>query len=167
MRGARKIEIAELKVRNEASRGGNDDIGALGEGLSFLFEADAVVSAVDSDAVRARVVGKTLQGLVDLLRQFACGRHDEAVHSVVRMRLIAQNGEHREEIGRGLAGSGLCDANEVFAFEEMGDATCLYGSAFFETHVPKCVEHVFAQGEVFKIDGFIGGRFCGVFGRNL
>ena len=137
------------------------------EGFSFLFETDTVVSPVDSDAVGARVVGKTLQGLVDLLRQFARGRHDEAVYCVVRMRLIAQNGEHREEIGRGLTGSGLCDANEVFAFEEMGDATSLYGGTFFETHVPKCVEHVFAQGEVFKIDGFIGGRLGGIVCRNL
>ena len=166
MRGARKIEIPQLEMRDEAAGRGNNDVCALRKGFAFLFEADSVVASVDGNAVGARVVGETLQGLVDLLGQLTCRRHDEAVYGVLRVRLFAQDGKHREEIGRRLAGAGLCNADEVLALEEGRNATRLYGGTLFETHVPKCVEHVFAEGEVFKIDGAFG-RLFRVFGRNL
>ena len=56
--GARKVEIPQLEMRNEAAGRGNNDVCALRKGFAFLFEADAVVASVDGNAVGARVVGE-------------------------------------------------------------------------------------------------------------
>ena len=72
MGGARKIEVAQLEVRNQATWGGNNDVCTLGKGFALLFKSDAIVTAIDSHAVSFGVIGKTLESLVDLLRKFAC-----------------------------------------------------------------------------------------------
>ena len=151
-------------MRNQTSGSGDDDVSTLLEGFAFLFEPYAVVPSVHSHAIDAGIICKPLQGLVNLLCKFARGGHDEAVDGICIVRRSREQGEHGEEIGSRLAGSGLRDAYEVPAFKDRWNALCLDGSALFKAHVPKGIEHIIAQREFFE-KGF--GAACRSWGRGM
>ena len=132
----------------EASGGGYDDVGALGESSALLFVALAVIAAIHGHAVDVHIVGKALEGLVNLAGEFAGGGHDEAVDGVGGVWLLLEEGEYGQKIGRCLAGAGLCDAYDVASLKEMRDALLLHGRALFEVHVPDGVEDVVGKGKV-------------------
>jgi len=133
-------------VADEAAGGGDDDVGAQLQGALLLFVADAVVAAIDADAGDVvEVVGEALHGLVNLLGQFAGGGHDDTVDGIAREAAVAQLREDGEEVGGCLAGSGLCDTDEVAALQEWGDGLFLNGGALGEVHVVEGIEDVVVE----------------------
>ena len=143
---AREIDVAQRHVGDEAAGGGDDHVGTEGEALELLVVAVAVVAAIDGHARHAvEMVGEALHGLVDLLGQLARRRHDDAVDGVGRIAAVGQLGEDGEQVGCRLARAGLGDTQDVAAFEDVGDAAFLYGSARLELHVVQGVEHIIVQ----------------------
>lgn len=76
MGGAREVERAQLQMRDEAARSGNDHISARAQAFSFLLIARTVVAAVDGHTVDVHIIGKALHGLVYLLGQLTRRSHD-------------------------------------------------------------------------------------------
>ena len=75
-----QIDVAQADVGDESSRCGNDHVDSRLHTLKLLVVAVAVIAAVDSHTAHVWcIVGKALHGLVDLLGELACGRHDDAI----------------------------------------------------------------------------------------
>ena len=56
MSGAGEVERAQLQMRDEAARGGNDHISARAQAFSFLLIARTVVAAVDGHTVDVHII---------------------------------------------------------------------------------------------------------------
>ena len=77
----------------QAAGRGNYDVGAALQTLAFLLVAHAIIAAVNGYSVDIHIITKALQGLINLLRQFARGRHHQTVDGVCRMRFLLQKRE--------------------------------------------------------------------------
>ena len=135
---------------DEAAGSGQHDVGTCLERTALLLVAHAVVAAIHGHSIDPCVVGKALQGLVDLARQLTGGRNDQAVDRVGRMFVALQQGEQGEQVGCRLARSGLGHTQHVAVFEYGRNAARLYGCAFLKAHVVERIEHIVRQVEVFK-----------------
>ena len=140
--GAAEVERAELQMGDESPGGGQHDVGAGLERTPLLFVARTIVAAVDGHGIDAGVVGKALQGLVNLPRQLPGGGNDEAVHRVGGMFVALQQGEQGQEVGGGFPCAGLGYAEHIAPFDNGGNALRLNGRAFFKTHIIECIEHI-------------------------
>ena len=135
-----QIHVAEADVADEPARSGDDDIRPLLHSLLLLFVADAVVSAIyghTADAVQ--IVAEALHGLVNLLRQFSRGAHDDTVDGILGESAILKQAQDRQKISRSLSGSGLRNAHHVPSFQDAWDGMFLDWSGFYEVHVVQCV----------------------------
>ena len=127
-------------MADEPAWSGDDDIRSLLHSLLLLFVADAVVSAIyghTADAVQ--IVAEALHGLVNLLRQFSSGAHDDTVDGILGESAILKQAQDRQKISRSLSGSGLCNAHHVPSFQDAWDGMFLDWSGFYEVHVVQCV----------------------------
>ena len=130
-------------VGEQSSRCGNDDIGAHLESLGFYIEAAAVVAAVDGNAGDAvEVVAKALHGLVNLLCQFACRSHDDAVDGILGVAAVVEHREYGQQISRCLARTRLGDADEVALVQNLRDTLFLNRCHLLEVHVVQRVEYI-------------------------
>ena len=130
-------------MAQQAAGGGNDDVGTQTQALQLLVVAVAVVAAVDGDARDAvQIVAEALHGLVYLLCQLACGRHDNAVDGVLRVVAVVEHREDGQQVGRRLARARLCHAEHVVAVKNLGYTTFLYGCHVLEVHVVERVEDI-------------------------
>lgn len=145
MGGAGEVERAQLQMRNEAARGGNDHISARTQAFSFLLIARTVVAAVDGHTVDVHIIGKALHGLVYLLGQLTRRSHDQAVDGIGRMGILTEQGQQGQKIGRGFSCAGLGDAHDITAFKDWGNTLFLDWGAFVKVHIVKSVEDVVAK----------------------
>ena len=81
-RHTRQVHVAHLQVGQQSARCGNHHVSSQRQSAFLLFKEYAVVSAIDSHAAYRHEVGKALHLLVNLLRQLACGCHDDAVDGI-------------------------------------------------------------------------------------
>ncbi len=114
----------------QAARAGHQDIHALLEGLDLRRRAHA---AVDGDAAQLGPRGEHADDLVDLLGQLARRRDDEGARQAVRrpgrgIQQLVEDGQHE---GGGLAGAGLCRADDIPAAQGGGQGGFLDGSGGF------------------------------------
>ncbi len=78
------------------------------------------------------VLAEGLEMLGDLRRQFAGGLKDQRARHARSRAASLEPGQHRQHEGRGLAGSGLRDAEHVAAGDGHGNGFLLNGSRFLE-----------------------------------
>ena len=141
-----QVQSAQFHVCDESSGCGDDDIGSAFQTSPFLFVAFAVVATIDGYAVDVHVVAKSLQCLVDLSGQFAGRCHDEAVDCILWVRLLLQQGEQWEQVGCRLAGSCLCDSDDIVSVKDGRYTFFLYRCALVKSHVIECVQQVVVKG---------------------
>ena len=138
-----QVYVAQRDMGDEASGCGYHHVGSHAQALELLVVAVAVVAAVYSHAAHAlQIVAEALHGLVYLLCQLACGRHDDAVDGIGGVASVVDLAQYGQQVGGGLAGAGLCHAEHVVSVQYLRDTLFLYGSASVEAHVVQCVEHV-------------------------
>ena len=89
-----EIEAAQLQVGNQASRSGDNDVGAALEAVAFVFVTFAIVASIYGHAIYIHIIRETLKGLVYLPCQFTRWSHDEAVDGIVGMGMLLQKGEN-------------------------------------------------------------------------
>ena len=103
-------------MTDETSWSGNYYVGTHLETLEFLIVAVAVVASIYSHAANAvEIIAEALHGLVNLLGKLACRAHDYAVDSVLGESAVVKTRENRQQIGSGLAGTGLRLSDDVLA----------------------------------------------------
>ena len=109
-----EAHFALLHEVEQAARRRGEDVHAVREILALLAVADA---AVDDGHAQVGILGKILERLLDLHREFARGLEDEAAHLAVRREPL----ENRQRERRGLARARLCRADHVAAGEHHRD----------------------------------------------
>ncbi len=73
----------------------------------LLGKSGSVCSAVDGHAVDRDVVGEAFHLAIDLLGEFAGGRHHDAVYIVFCFGHVGQAVDDGEQIGGGFSGASL------------------------------------------------------------
>ena len=77
---------------DEAAGRGNHHVSTQLERPDLLIVTVAVVASVNGHAAHiVEVVAEALHGLVDLLCQFTCGRHDDAVDGILGVTSIVKH----------------------------------------------------------------------------
>ena len=111
-----QIYVAQADMAYKTAGSGYDDIGTHGKAAFLLLKADAVIASVDGGAGYVGKVGESFNLLVNLLSQFTGGHHNEAIHRVFRVATLGQLVKYGEQVGGGLAGSGLRYSYKVMSF---------------------------------------------------
>ena len=102
--------MSHADMGEQAPWRGNDHVSTHLEAFRLHVETAAVITAIDGDARDAvQIVAKALHGLVYLLCQLACGGHDDAVDGILGIAAVIKHAQHRQQVGSGLARTGLCD----------------------------------------------------------
>ncbi len=130
--------------------GGDDHIGTHLQSTLLTGEFLAVSAAVDSHARHWQEVGESLHLTVDLLGKLACGCHDYAVDSVLRVLVFGKFVYDRQQIGGGLAGAGLGYREQIASLKHDRYGAFLYGCALREIHVIEGVEDTVAEVSLIK-----------------
>src|SRR5690606_16617479 len=148
---------AAFEVVLDAAGGADDDVDAVAQGALLGDVGGAAVDGQDADVVH--LAGEGLDGVGDLHGELARGGQDEGLDLAEGG---VDGGEQREAEGGGLAGSGLGDAGDVAAGEELGDGAGLDGGGGDEAEVVDGGAQGCGQVEVGE-GGFVGGgrRGCG------
>ena len=138
-------------MAQQSSRCGYQHIGTKPHAFQFLFVSSTVVAAINGHRTHTvEVIAETLHRLVDLLGQFAGGRHDDAVDGILWIVAIVEHREDGQQIGCRLTGSRLCDSQHVVAVENLWDTTFLDRGHVLEMHVVEGIEDVIVQICFFK-----------------
>ena len=147
-----QIERTALEVVHHAPRCADDDMGAATKRIQLWRVA---LAAVDRQHMQAgQLGGVLLERLGDLDREFT-GRHEHQ-----DLRFAARDIEHRQERQRecgGLAGAGLCLADEVLASEQHGDGGGLDGRRRLVADIRQGGEHGLRETEIREGHRGIGG----------
>lgn len=142
-RHAAEVHFAQTEMADKPSGGSYHHIGAQSQRLHLLVVTVAVVASIDGHAAYIlQIIAESLHGLVDLLRQFSCGTHDNTVDCLVGEAAVGQSAEYGQEVSGRLAGTCLGNAHDVVAVEYLGNTFLLNGCARIEVHVVECIEHV-------------------------
>jgi len=107
-----KVAGALLDVIEEASRRGDDDVGAVLQGLGLAAIADTAENHGHFELGKAGIIPKRS---FDLGGEFARGFENERARATAG---FAEFGENREGKGSSLAGAGLRAADHVLAGED-------------------------------------------------
>ena len=137
-----EIDITHAEVSEETPGSCDNDICTHLEAFALLIVGISIGAAIDSDAAHGHKIGEALQLTVDLLRQLASRRHDDAVYGVGREIAGSQTVDHRQKIGGSLAGAGLCACHHIFAVDHGRYRSLLYRSTLIEMHIPKPIQHI-------------------------
>ena len=115
-----EAQVALIKMVNQPAGCRDEDVDAAREALGLRSVRHAAEDNSGTKAEMGAVIAKTLG---DLTRKFARRREDERAAGA-RLRLLTGCGEplqDRQREGGGLAGAGLRDAEDVAAFQNIGD----------------------------------------------
>ena len=143
----RKVHAAVLQMGDHAARSGDHHVGTAQHAFLLDVPALAVAAAVDDRRRDRGIVGKTLELLVDLLRQLARGHDDQRFHHIVGIPFQQQFVQQRQRIGRSLSRSGLGAADNVAAIQNHRNRMLLHGSHLVEVHIFETVENFIFQIE--------------------
>ena len=138
-------------MTEQAAGGSNDHRGTATQTLNLLVETRTVVTAIDGDAAHIlQVVGKALHRLVNLLGQFAGGRHHNTVDGILGESAVVEHGEDRQQIGGCLTSTRLSYAQHVVTIKDFRDATFLNGCHLLEVHVVQRIKDIIVEICFFK-----------------
>lgn len=146
----RKVDAAVLDVRDHAPGGGDHHVRTHQHTALLHIPALAVATAVYDRGRHGQVVRKSLELLVDLLRQFARRHDDHRFYHIVFVPFDQQPVEQRQRIGRRLAGSGLGATDDVAALQDHRDGVFLDRSHLLKIHIVKSVEDLILQVKFVK-----------------
>ena len=111
-------ELAALEMVEQPARRRDQHVDAAVDELVLVLEADAADQERHRELHMLRVF---LEILGDLRGQFARGAEHEAARHAGPGTALGQMRDHRQGEGGGLAGPGLGDAEDVAAFQRMGN----------------------------------------------
>ena len=138
-----EVGVAHAYVADQSARCGDDHVGPQAKALELLVVAVAVVAAIDGHAAHiVKIIAEALHGLVYLLRQLACGAHDDAVDGIFGVAAVVELAQYGQQVSSRFACSCLCHAQEVVALQYLWYALLLNGRAGLEAHVVESVENV-------------------------
>jgi len=126
-----QVDLALTGQIEQATRAGNQDVDALGNGLHLRVHADA---AEDARTDQRQVAGIQLEAVVHLGREFAGrGQYQDPwltwamALGFVRVTCREQTFENRQGETAGLTGTGLCGDHQVAALQHGGNCPLLHG----------------------------------------
>ena len=138
-----EVYIAQADMRDESAWCSYHHVCTHAQAFQFLVVTVSVVSSIYSHAAYAlQVISEALHGLVYLLCQLACRRHDNTVDGIRRITTAVEFAEHWQQIGSSFACSGLRNSHYVVAFQYLWNTLFLYWGASVETHIVERIEHV-------------------------
>ena len=97
--------------------------------------------SVDSHRRDGNEVGKAVDLLIDLLRQFAGGCHNDRIDCVLWIVAAAESADDGQHVGGRLAGARLGTSDQVLALEDGRDGQLLNGRRLHEIHGLESVQH--------------------------
>ena len=108
----------------QPSRSGDHDVNAALQSIGLSLLAD---TAEDCGMAQMKVNRVRAEFFTDLDREFAGGRQDQGARAppvflAVSARKTFENGKGE---GRGLAGAGLGDTQQILAVQQLGNGACL------------------------------------------
>ena len=115
---------AALGMVEQPARGRDQDVDAAGQFGVLIAERDAADQQRDVEFLADAVF---VELFLDLGREFAGRLQDQGAGHPCPGAALFQHGEHRQDEGRGLAGAGLGDAENVAAGQNVGDRLFLNG----------------------------------------
>ena len=139
--GAREVYAAHVQVADQAAGRGNNDVGAHLQSALLPGVGDAVGATVDSHCRDGNEVGKAVDLLIDLLRQFARRCHNDRVDRILWISASAQLANDGQHVGGRLAGARLCAPDQVLAREDGRDGQFLDRCRLHEIHGLESVQH--------------------------
>ena len=139
--GAREIHTAHVQVADQAAGRGDNDVGAHLQSALLPGVGDAVGTTVDSHRRDGNEVGKAVDLLIDLLRQFARWSHDDSVDRILWISASAQLANDGQHVGSRLTSARLCAPDQVLTRENRRDGQLLNRRRLHEIHGLESVQH--------------------------
>ena len=142
-----EIELLAADEIDQTSRRGDDHVHALVHGFNLRFLLHAAEDGGHADGQAAAVRPDVFH---DLHRELAGGGEDESLGDARLALPIAQGNavEHRQHEGRGLAGAGLGDGDQVVPLHHLGNGRRLNRSRAGVTCFLNGAEDFFSKSEV-------------------
>ena len=137
---------------DEASRGGDDEVDALGQLLDLLFDICAAVHGQDASV---EALGNRLQFVLHLGGEFSRGHQGECPRALWLGDIDEL--QHREAERQGLAGPGLGLAADVVAFQGGGNREFLDFEWVLETSALEAVDDLGQQPQISEFFGHVCG----------
>ena len=122
-------QLAALEMVEQPARRGDHHIGAAIELAVLIVIGDPADQQRHGELM---ALAEDLEMVGDLRGQFAGGFQDQRAGHARPGAPALEPGQHRQHEGRGLAGSGLGDAEHVAAGDRDRDGFLLNGSGSFE-----------------------------------
>ncbi len=108
----------------QAARGRDQDVDAAHQFGILIAERNAADQQCDGKLLAGAI---TVKVLLDLCGKFACRLEDQSARHACARASFFQQREHRKNEGRGLAGAGLGDAENVLVRQNVRDGLFLNG----------------------------------------
>ena len=138
-----EVEGPLLEVVHDPARGADDDVDTAAQRAQLHAVA---LAAVDGEHLHAgHVRGVPLERLAHLERELAGGGEDEGLR---RLLPQVEAREDRQREGRGLAGAGLGEADDVAALEQRRDRRGLDRRRRLVADVTERVEHTVVETQL-------------------
>ena len=138
---------AALGVVEQAARGRDQHVDAAGQLGVLVAERDAADQQRDVELLAGAVF---VEMLFDLRGEFARRLENQRARHSRPGAALFQHREHRQHEGRGLAGAGLGDAENVAARQNVGDGLFLNGGRGGVAGGRDGGEHLVGQAEMGK-----------------
>ena len=151
---ARKVHIAHLHMRQQASGSGYDHIRTLPEGVLLTRKFLSVVTTVYGKTAHRYIVCEPLHSTIYLLGQLV-GRHHHHALDLGRGLGIGKQVDNGQQVCGGLARTRLGAGYKVVSFQNNIDALLLNGGALFKIHCIEGVQYVVAQRKFVKSHNLI------------
>ena len=120
-------QLAAFEMVEQAARRCDEDIDSAFEFAVLIFKRHAANQKGDRQFVVDAIFDEVL---FNLRSQFACWLKNECAWHAGAGATAFETGNHGQNEGCGLAGAGLGNAQNVFAFNCVGNGACLDGCGF-------------------------------------
>ncbi|EDZ47016.1 hypothetical protein RBY4I_2234 [Rhodobacterales bacterium Y4I] len=139
-----EVQGAAVEDVDQAARGGDQDVGALGNAGNLRIDGDAANHQAD---LHRGVFGQALQGVGDLVGQLAGRGQHQAAHGVGGgfAAVLHHLRDQRHAKSGGLAGAGLRQTQHVLAVQGMRNGAGLDRGGVIEAHVLETGEELFRK----------------------
>ena len=158
---AAELERPLLQVVDDTTRGAHDDLRTTAQTRQLRAVGLSAVDREHGEVGKFSGIGGERLG--DLDREFASGGEDESERAVVGAPRLGEVGQGRQGEGRGLAGSGLGETDDVTARQEGRDRLGLDGGGDLVALRLYGLEHERVESQFGESrSGFVG---CGHIGH--
>ena len=131
------IYISHLQVGNKSAGRGDYNVGSKFKTLHLLIVSVAIIASINRHTAHStKIIGEALHGLINLLGQFACRRHDNTIDGILGIAPVIEFGKYGQQIGSCLTCTRLGNTHNIFSFKDWWNATLLNRRANIKMHVP-------------------------------